>query len=363
MTGTTAARAALQARIDACRGCASRICRRRSSPARACAAALGGPTIWIKRDDLTGLAFGGNKTRQLEFVFADVLARGRRYRGRRRLHPVQLVPPDDRGGEEARARGRAGPAARREGAGAAGQPAARPADGRRRHRGRPRQHGAPAAPARGQGRGARARRPQALRRWRRSRSTGRRSARSATSTPRSSSTRSSTQLGIDPDCLYVCGANMTPAGPRARAEGARPAHPAGQHRADPLERGARARHRPDRQRDRPAPRPRPRLRADRDREPRRLHRRALRRRHRGRPRGAAAARAHRGGDPRPGLQQQGDGRADRPHPPRPDRPRRDRGLRPHRRHARAVRLRRRPRPRLSGNRSARRPPRIIVPWE
>jgi D-cysteine desulfhydrase family pyridoxal phosphate-dependent enzyme len=39
-------------------------------------AALGGPEIWVKRDDLTGLAFGGNKTRQLEFVFADVLARG-----------------------------------------------------------------------------------------------------------------------------------------------------------------------------------------------------------------------------------------------------------------------------------------------
>ena len=38
--------------------------------------ALGGPEIWIKRDDLTGLAFGGNKTRQLEFLFADVLAQG-----------------------------------------------------------------------------------------------------------------------------------------------------------------------------------------------------------------------------------------------------------------------------------------------
>jgi D-cysteine desulfhydrase family pyridoxal phosphate-dependent enzyme len=38
--------------------------------------ALGGPEIWIKRDDLTGLAFGGNKTRQLEFVFADILRRG-----------------------------------------------------------------------------------------------------------------------------------------------------------------------------------------------------------------------------------------------------------------------------------------------
>ncbi|HZQ08465.1 MAG TPA: D-cysteine desulfhydrase family protein [Anaerolineae bacterium] len=35
--------------------------------------ALGGPTLYIKRDDMTGLAFGGNKTRHLEFVMADVL--------------------------------------------------------------------------------------------------------------------------------------------------------------------------------------------------------------------------------------------------------------------------------------------------
>jgi len=34
---------------------------------------LGGPDIYIKRDDLTGLAFGGNKTRQLEFLFPEIL--------------------------------------------------------------------------------------------------------------------------------------------------------------------------------------------------------------------------------------------------------------------------------------------------
>ena len=34
-------------------------------------AALGGPRIIIKRDDLTGLALGGNKCRKLEFVMAD----------------------------------------------------------------------------------------------------------------------------------------------------------------------------------------------------------------------------------------------------------------------------------------------------
>ncbi|MBN2408424.1 MAG: D-cysteine desulfhydrase family protein [Candidatus Aminicenantes bacterium] len=37
---------------------------------------LGGPEIWIKRDDLTGLAFGGNKSRKLEFIIADALDKG-----------------------------------------------------------------------------------------------------------------------------------------------------------------------------------------------------------------------------------------------------------------------------------------------
>lgn len=38
--------------------------------------ALGGPEIWIKRDDMLGLAGGGNKTRKLEFLVADALAQG-----------------------------------------------------------------------------------------------------------------------------------------------------------------------------------------------------------------------------------------------------------------------------------------------
>ena len=38
--------------------------------------ALGGPEIYVKRDDLTGLATGGNKTRKLEFLLADALAQG-----------------------------------------------------------------------------------------------------------------------------------------------------------------------------------------------------------------------------------------------------------------------------------------------
>ena len=39
-------------------------------------AELGGPRIWVKRDDCTGLATGGNKTRKLEFVMAEALKQG-----------------------------------------------------------------------------------------------------------------------------------------------------------------------------------------------------------------------------------------------------------------------------------------------
>ncbi|HWR12271.1 MAG TPA: D-cysteine desulfhydrase family protein [Rectinemataceae bacterium] len=41
-------------------------------------AELGGPRVFVKRDDETGLALGGNKTRKLEFLVADALARGAR---------------------------------------------------------------------------------------------------------------------------------------------------------------------------------------------------------------------------------------------------------------------------------------------
>lgn len=37
---------------------------------------LGGPEIWVKRDDCTGLASGGNKTRKLEFSMAAALEEG-----------------------------------------------------------------------------------------------------------------------------------------------------------------------------------------------------------------------------------------------------------------------------------------------
>ena len=36
--------------------------------------ALGGPRLWIKRDDCTGLSTGGNKTRKLEFLMAQAQA-------------------------------------------------------------------------------------------------------------------------------------------------------------------------------------------------------------------------------------------------------------------------------------------------
>jgi D-cysteine desulfhydrase family pyridoxal phosphate-dependent enzyme len=42
------------------------------------AAALGGVKLWVKRDDLTGLAGGGNKTRKLEYVLAEAQANGAR---------------------------------------------------------------------------------------------------------------------------------------------------------------------------------------------------------------------------------------------------------------------------------------------
>lgn len=39
-------------------------------------APLGGPRLWIKRDDLTGSALGGNKVRKLEFSISEALTQG-----------------------------------------------------------------------------------------------------------------------------------------------------------------------------------------------------------------------------------------------------------------------------------------------
>ncbi len=40
------------------------------------AAELGGPRLFVKRDDQTGLALGGNKARKLDFILADAVAKG-----------------------------------------------------------------------------------------------------------------------------------------------------------------------------------------------------------------------------------------------------------------------------------------------
>ena len=45
-------------------------------PMKALSAHLGGPRLFVKRDDSTGLALGGNKTRKLEFLIAEALAKG-----------------------------------------------------------------------------------------------------------------------------------------------------------------------------------------------------------------------------------------------------------------------------------------------
>src|ERR1700755_2792484 len=37
---------------------------------------LGGPRLWVKREDATGLGFGGNKLRKLDYVLHDAVASG-----------------------------------------------------------------------------------------------------------------------------------------------------------------------------------------------------------------------------------------------------------------------------------------------
>ena len=46
--------------------------------------ALGGPRIFIKRDDMTGLAYGGNKARKLDYFIGEAVAQGDR--------SLELVP-------------------------------------------------------------------------------------------------------------------------------------------------------------------------------------------------------------------------------------------------------------------------------
>ncbi|MGI9410653.1 MAG: pyridoxal-phosphate dependent enzyme, partial [Hyphomicrobiaceae bacterium] len=37
---------------------------------------LGGPNLWVKREDMTGLGLGGNKLRKLDYVLHDAIASG-----------------------------------------------------------------------------------------------------------------------------------------------------------------------------------------------------------------------------------------------------------------------------------------------
>jgi 1-aminocyclopropane-1-carboxylate deaminase/D-cysteine desulfhydrase-like pyridoxal-dependent ACC family enzyme len=46
------------------------------TPAYRLSAALGGPRLWLKRDDLLPVAFGGNKVRSLDLIVADALRQG-----------------------------------------------------------------------------------------------------------------------------------------------------------------------------------------------------------------------------------------------------------------------------------------------
>lgn len=39
---------------------------------------LGGPRLFMKREDLVGIALGGNKVRKLEYALAEALAQGLR---------------------------------------------------------------------------------------------------------------------------------------------------------------------------------------------------------------------------------------------------------------------------------------------
>src|SRR4029077_14693483 len=45
-------------------------------PMKRLTAHLGGPRLWVKREDATGLGFGGNKLRKLDYVLHEVISSG-----------------------------------------------------------------------------------------------------------------------------------------------------------------------------------------------------------------------------------------------------------------------------------------------
>ena len=63
-------------------------------PLERLSAHLGGARVWAKRDDCnSGLAFGGNKIRKLEYLVADAIAAGMRHARLHRRGPVEPHPP------------------------------------------------------------------------------------------------------------------------------------------------------------------------------------------------------------------------------------------------------------------------------
>ena len=62
---------------------------------------LGGPRLWVKRDDCTGLSSGGNKTRKLEYLMADAVTERGGYDRHPRCDPIKPRPPDCGGGRQA----------------------------------------------------------------------------------------------------------------------------------------------------------------------------------------------------------------------------------------------------------------------
>ena len=63
---------------------------------------LGGPEIWIKRDDCTVVATGGNKVRKLEWLVGEAQAQGADHLVTQGRGAVQPRAPDRRGGEAVR---------------------------------------------------------------------------------------------------------------------------------------------------------------------------------------------------------------------------------------------------------------------
>ena len=45
-------------------------------PMQRLTAHLGGPRLWVKREDATGLGFGGNKLRKLDYVLHEAVSSG-----------------------------------------------------------------------------------------------------------------------------------------------------------------------------------------------------------------------------------------------------------------------------------------------